>query len=102
MRLLRKATMTEQPYITLVLPAYNEANRIEQTVTEAVSYFSQRGLSYQIIVSADGNDGTREIVAEMSKSNPALKAIGSIERGGKGRGIRNAMAIADGKFIGFS
>jgi len=48
-----------RPYVTLVLPAYNEALRIAQTVGEAQTYFEQRGHSYEIIVSAEGNDGTR-------------------------------------------
>ena len=88
--------------MTLIFPAYNEAKRIANTVGEAVEYFEQRRLTYEIIVAADGNDGTREIVAGLAKGNPAIKVIGSASRGGKGLGIRNAVAIATGEFIGFS
>ncbi len=91
-----------QPTISLIFPAYNEARYIATTVSEAVAYFERKGLSYQIIVSADGDDGTREIVAEMSKSNPAIQVIGSVERRGKGYGIRRALALAEGLYIGFS
>jgi len=55
-----------------------------------------RRLAYEIIVAADGTDGTREIVRDLARSNPALRAIGSDARCGKGRGIRQAVAIADG------
>ena len=91
-----------QPYVSLIFPAYNEAKRIANTVGEAVEYFERRGLIYEIIVAADGNDGTREIVQDMARKNGALKVIGSASRGGKGLGIRKAIAMARGRIIGFS
>lgn len=94
--------MGEQPYISLIFPAYNEAKRIKQTVTDAVDYFNRRQLSYQIIVSADGDDGTREIVAGMAASNHAIKVTGTSKRSGKGQGLRRAMPLANGKYVGFS
>ncbi len=88
--------------ITHILPAYNEAKRIRETVTQAVEYFARKGWTAQIIVSADGNDGTREIVREMAHSNPHLLCIGEDARRGKGRGIREAVALAAGRYIGFA
>jgi dolichyl-phosphate beta-glucosyltransferase len=90
------------PYLSLILPAYNEARVIPTTLGEAVAYFDSRGLSYEIIVAADGADGTREIVRKMAQANPALSAIGSEQRCGKGLGIRNAVALARGRFIGYA
>jgi dolichyl-phosphate beta-glucosyltransferase len=88
--------------ISLILPAYNEARSIAGTLQEAVQYFETRRYTYEIIVSADGDDGTREIVTEMSRNNAALRAIGSPGRHGKGRGIREAVRIATGSIIGFA
>jgi dolichyl-phosphate beta-glucosyltransferase len=88
--------------ITLILPAFNEAKVIRNTIEEAVSYLRSRGLSYQIIVAADGDDGTREIVREMGKADSAITTIGSPQRSGKGRGIRNAVEIATGQVIGYA
>jgi dolichyl-phosphate beta-glucosyltransferase len=87
--------------ISLILPAYNEAARIEGTVNSAVKHFENLGLDYEIIVSADGDDGTRELVSRMSLANSRLMAIGGVERRGKGYGIRQAVAIANGEVIGF-
>jgi len=89
-------------YVTLILPAYNEVKRIANTISEAKAYFESRQFSYEIIVSADGNDGTRELVREMAQTDSTLRVIGSEERGGKGRGIRQAMQLAQGEFVGFS
>lgn len=94
--------MDYSPYITLILPAYNEAKRIVQTVGEAKAYFESRQFSYEIIVSADGNDGTRELVQAMAQADSTLRVIGSEERRGKGHGIRQAVQLAQGEIIGFS
>ncbi len=88
--------------ITLILPAYNEAKVIRNTIVETVDYLRRRRLSYEIIVAADGNDGTREIVREMAKSDLAISAIGSPQRSGKGLGIRKAVEMASGKMIGYA
>lgn len=88
--------------ISLVLPAYNEAKTITGTINEAVDYFRRRGKRYEIIVAADGDDGTREIVTKMSETDPALRAIGSPARLGKGRGVREAVMLASGDIIGYA
>jgi dolichyl-phosphate beta-glucosyltransferase len=94
--------MPDRPYLSLILPAYNEAQRIAQTLGEAKAYLEQRGFSHEIIVAADGNDGTRERVIEMARTDPALHVIGSAERRGKGYGIRQGVMRAQGHIIGFS
>ena len=94
--------MTLNPQISLILPAYNEATRIANTVAQAKSYFEAREFSYEIIVSADGNDGTREIVAKLAQTDPTLCVIGSVERKGKGHGIRQAIPLAQGEIVGFA
>jgi dolichyl-phosphate beta-glucosyltransferase len=90
------------PAISLILPAYNEERVIAQSLTEAVGYFTSRGLSYEIIVTADGGDRTRDIVRSLARENPALRAIGENARRGKGRGIREAVALASGAIIGYA
>jgi dolichyl-phosphate beta-glucosyltransferase len=94
--------MASGPDISLILPAFNEARAIAITIAEAVDYFTSRGLRYEIIVAADGGDGTREIVRQMARKNPALQAIGSEARRGKGIGIREAVAMAAGAIIGYA
>src|SRR5690349_16655545 len=90
-----------RPDITIILPTYNEAESIVSTVRETIEYLKSRGYAYEIIVAADGNDGTRELVREMAVNDASISAIGSPERGGKGKGIREAIAIANGAIVGF-
>jgi len=90
------------PDVTLILPAYNERGSIARTIAEAVDFFTRRGSAYEIVVAADGDDGTRELVSEMARQNPALRVLGENARRGKGRGIREAVAVAGGAIIGFA
>lgn len=93
--------MSGHPYISIIVPAYNEAHSLSRTLTSIQAYLDQRQLSYEIIVSADGDDGSRELVADLARDDLRLSVIGSQERGGKGRGIRNGVARAAGQIIGF-
>lgn len=90
------------PEVSIIFPAYNEAAVIASTIGRTVAYFDGRGISYEIIVAADGDDGTRERVRELGERNPRIRAIGYPERRGKGRGIREAVAIARGAIIGYA
>jgi dolichyl-phosphate beta-glucosyltransferase len=88
--------------VSLVIPAYNEARRIQGTVLEAVAYFRGKQQRCEIIVSADGTDGTREAAQQLTAEHPNIRVIGSPQRRGKGHGIRQAVRIATGDVIGFA
>lgn len=88
--------------VSLIIPAYNEVHRIKATVGEALDYFDRRQLPCEIIVSADGNDGTREAAGEIAASRPEVRVIGSTGRHGKGLGIRAGVRLATGDVVGFS
>jgi dolichyl-phosphate beta-glucosyltransferase len=89
-------------YLSVIVPAYNEARSIGRALEAMRAFLDRQPYTYEIIVSADGDDGTRELVAEMAKGDPRLSVIGSTERGGKGKGIRNGVARARGEIIGFA
>jgi dolichyl-phosphate beta-glucosyltransferase len=91
-----------KPSVSLILPAYNEAGRIRQTLDEAVHYFQARDMEHEILVPAEGDDGTHQIVAEMAQANPRLRLLGGKQRRGKGYAIRGAVALAQKDVVGFS
>ena len=92
------------PYLSVIVPAYNEAQRIAETLGLIRAYLAQQPWSWEVIVAADGNDGTREIVAGLANKPEwagRLHVIGAPERGGKGKGIRDGVMIARGRVVGF-
>jgi glycosyltransferase involved in cell wall biosynthesis len=88
--------------VSVVFPAYNEAAQIQHTLSEAVEYFEHKRRSFEIIVAADGTDGTREAAKRFGAGDARIRVIGHDKRRGKGRGIREAVAIANGAVIGFA
>jgi len=87
--------------VTVIVPAYNEVRRIAATIQEIAGYFDRRQQSCEIIVPADGTDGTREAASALIPTTPILVVIGHSERCGKGRGIREAVRLARGRIVGF-
>jgi dolichyl-phosphate beta-glucosyltransferase len=94
--------MPVQTYLSLIVPAYNEAASIGQTLRQMQAYLDRQPYSYEIIVCADGTDGTRELVAGLAAKDRRLAVLGSPQRRGKGHGIRQGVAVASGQIIGFA
>src|SRR5262249_61997437 len=72
-------TMASSPYLTLILPAFNEVRTIGRTLRAIQSYLDRQPYTAEIIVAADGDDGTREAVAELARADPRLSVHGSPE-----------------------
>jgi dolichyl-phosphate beta-glucosyltransferase len=89
------------PELTVVVPAYNEARSIQGTLGAIRAFLDGTGRSYEVIVAADGEDGTREAARALAAGDPRVAVIGGPRRGGKGKGIRDGVALARGRIIGF-
>ena len=83
------------PSISLVMPAYNEAENIEPMVEEATPALEANADEYEIIVVDDGSsDGTAEWVR--SQDEPRLRLVRRLNRGLAG--ARNGgIAAAEGE-----
>jgi glycosyltransferase involved in cell wall biosynthesis len=93
--------MSDQPYLSLILPAYNEAGRIRQAIEWTQAHLERRRLSHEILVVADGDDGTRDIVRALGERDRRLHVHGSVERRGKGHGVRLGVRHSRGQIVGF-
>lgn len=61
------------PELAVVIPAYNEALRIEQTLEQLSAYLRTSPWSWEIRVVDDGSsDGTAEIVANAARQEPRV------------------------------
>jgi len=68
--------------VAIILPAYNEANRLEGTVEKTINAIREITNSFEIIIAEDGStDGTDKIAQNLAKKylrqTPSLRcAIG--------------------------
>lgn len=86
--------------LSLVIPAYNEVATIQRTLRAIRDYLAPRGYDYELIVAADGTDGTREAAAALVSELP-VKVMGEPQRRGKGRGVREGVLASSGDIVGF-
>jgi uncharacterized membrane protein YbhN (UPF0104 family) len=88
--------------VSVVLPAYNEEDSIEQTVTvtlEALANFLPTG-TFEVIVAEDGcDDRTPEIAAQLAESDGRVRYIHSEERLGRGGALEYAFGQAHGETL---
>lgn len=88
---------------SIVIPAYNEAQRIGATLQKAISYAAQRRWEVEIIVVNDGStDATAQIVRGIAAANPVLRLLENPGNRGKGYSVRNGMLHAQGEVLLFS
>ncbi len=56
---------TSYPYLSLVIPAYNEERRLGPTLASVFQYFARRPYTSEVIVVSDGSaDGTSRVARE--------------------------------------
>ena len=81
----------------MVIPAYNEAQRLPAYLSEVVAYFDGRGEPYEAIVVDDGSaDETAARVLEAQSIHPAVTLHRLAENRGKGFAVRAGMRAARG------
>ena len=83
--------------LSVVVPVFNEA----QTIREIVERIDATGLAHQIVIVDDGSlDGTREILAEMSREGREDLVIHLHEKNqGKGAAVRTAVPLTTGEVV---
>jgi glycosyltransferase involved in cell wall biosynthesis len=91
-----------EPYLSVVIPAYNEAARLPSTLEKVMTYLSRQPYTYEVVVVDDGSeDHTVSIVEEAATRYPHLTLIRNPHRG-KGYAVRSGMLAAHGRFILYS
>jgi glycosyltransferase involved in cell wall biosynthesis len=84
--------------ISVIFPAYNEADYLESAVEKTVKTLNEFTDSYEIIIAEDGStDGTPERSEELSQKYPFVKHIHGEKRLGRGTALNNAFKKSNGK-----
>ena len=92
----------KNPYLSVVIPAYNEEKRIKDTLTETCATFDSFPISYEIIVVNDGStDGTFEEASTIAEKRNNVKVVHYTQNGGKGNAVRYGCKFVTGNFVTF-
>ena len=88
--------MTEISH-SFIVPAYNESERLAESIPKVVEYVRTRGLQAEIIVVNDGStDGTADVVRKFAEADPTIRLLENPGNRGKGYSVRNGMLHARG------
>jgi dolichyl-phosphate beta-glucosyltransferase len=88
---------------SIIIPAYNEAGRIEPALQSVTDCIRERGWDAELLVVDDGSvDATAAIVERWASSHPEVKLIRNERNRGKGYSVRNGMLRASGDVVMFT
>ncbi len=93
------------PKLSIIIPAYNEAARLGQTVTQILSYLSERRDRTELIVVDDGSTDTTSAIAEDAMRDAGqveTRVIRYEENRGKGYAVRLGLLEAQANIALFS
>ena len=91
--------MNTKPYLSVIIPAYNEEKRIVTTLFDVDRYLSKQEYAYEIIVISDGSKDNTAGVAEKTKELiKNLTVIDNKENHGKGYVTKQGMLEAKGEY----
>jgi len=85
--------------VSIIIPAYNEAERLPLTLRATADYFEARPEPFELLVVDDGStDGTAQVVADFARQRPTLsiQCLGYGGNRGKGYAVRFGMLRANG------
>lgn len=86
-----------KPYLSVIIPAYNEARRISKTLLDIDKKLSAQTYEYEVIVVNDGStDNTAEVVKSFLGTVKNLKVIDNQLNSGKGAVVKQGMLEAKG------
>ncbi|PIP26446.1 MAG: hypothetical protein CO140_03380 [Candidatus Moranbacteria bacterium CG_4_9_14_3_um_filter_40_7] len=91
--------MENKPYLSVIIPAYKEGERIGTNLLEIDRYLNAKNYTYEILVVVDGSpDDTAQIAQSYSNQVENLRVIDNPENHGKGYVVRQGLLEAKGEW----
>jgi len=86
--------------LSVVVPCYNEEQRLPRTIELIERYLDARGEPYELILVDDGSaDETRKVMDEAAARHPAVKIVALPKNRGKGRALAEGVQVSRGETV---
>lgn len=87
--------------LSIIIPVYNEENRLPRTLTQIFEFMAANySHEYEVIIANDGSkDQTVKIVEDYKKIHPQLRLLSFPTNRGRGAAVRDAIFESKGQFI---
>ena len=90
--------METKPYLSVIVPAYREADRIGKNLLEIENYLDAKTYDYEVVVITDGSpDETAAVARTFADKVKNLRVIENKENHGKGYVVRQGLLEAKGE-----
>jgi dolichyl-phosphate beta-glucosyltransferase len=87
-----------QPFLSIIIPAYNEETRLPKTFDQLFRFLSRQSYTSEVLLVENGSsDRTAEVGREYAKAYPQLRVLQSPQKG-KGFAVRYGMLEAAGQY----
>lgn len=94
--------MDKTPFLSIVIPAYNEMFRLPKTLCEILDFVDQQSYQSEILIIDDGStDDTVSVAREIANQHSNVTVIQNDHRG-KGYAVRTGIFSATGRHLLFS
>ncbi|HNT30646.1 MAG TPA: glycosyltransferase family 2 protein [bacterium] len=91
------------PWLSLIIPAFNEANRIGTTLERISAFLRQVAYDFEVVVVSDGStDATGEMVTAFAAHRSDTRLINLPHNQGKGAAVRAGVLESKGKYVCFT
>jgi glycosyltransferase involved in cell wall biosynthesis len=89
----------QPPLLSLIIPAYNEGERLPKTLPPVFDFLEAQSYLFEIVlVNNNSRDNTRDMAQEFAATRPYLRVIDEMTQG-KGAAVRTGMTAAAGEFL---
>jgi len=90
--------MEADTFLSVIVPIYNEAERLPKTLQRLHEYLTAKPFSYEILLVLDGpTDGTRQVVNKIAAEIANLRIIDRQVNRGKGYTVKEGVLKASGQ-----
>lgn len=88
-------------FLSVVIPAYNEENRIGATLSAIYDYLRPKDYKYEVIVVDDGSSDDTAARAKQSKFSQegSLRIVSNGKNRGKGYSVKNGILNSSGEYV---